>query len=1855
MQKLQSVRIAFREPWCEVVVPASWRGLRERPYWLNNIDSSRYQGQFTMSRHKVSMINKLKTIGFQRDRGRSRKTRRLFESENFSLPNVTLEIRQMLSGTDPNPPTTWKTDNTWGSGYQAEVTVTNQQPTWIDDFQFQFDLADNITSIWGGRIVSHVGSTYTVAPDSWASRLQAGSKFSLGFVATGSAGPAAGQVQNPLLRWNLDGGIATTPGTDDGSTDNGSPTPTDPPAVTANVAIDYSVTSDWGSGFNGQIKITNTGTANINGWELKFHTSNTLSSVWNGVATGSSGNVTIRNESWNGTLTPGSSVTIGFTASGTSANRPTDYFFNGTAVEVVNDGGSGGGNTGDDGGGTVTPPSTNAPAKPTIRVDAVIGAPAGTYEASFAIWSGTQANRWSLYENDVLIYSGDLETNATGSQTASTQIVRTYGAGQFRVVVENANGTTSSDSLTRVFGGASPIRLNSVDVGSGQAASVVVDQGVSRFSFVNLNAPANSAFEVYTNTPDVVKVSVSSDGQLQVEGLAAGRASVMIRDTSTGEARWLGVTVRNADGTMPGWPDTVALGSVSEDTPSNLAFWRSYENPSQNKQMDIRYIYLNGGPVNGWRSWSATDGDRLVSYLRESQKLGMIPYFVWYNIPDGGESYYTNLQHIQDPAYMKAYFEDLKFALDTINAQAGDWPVGFILEPDFLGYLMQNSGLSPDQISAQTSAVYESGLLDRSVDPDFANHVGGLVQAINYSISKVTPSMRFGWQVNLWASPETPGNGIIRATDSLGWDAGRSAVSNTANAIADYYKSAGILSYGANFVSIDKYGLDAGAQNGAAADPAASTWFWNADHWSNYLLFAKTLHENTGMPITLWQLPVGRINGTTQSNPYDASGTFADLNNTSQHYEDSAPSYFFGDTFQTTDSRAAYFGSNQSGDAGVTVNGNTVTWTSHMRDALDAGITTLLFGAGVGDSTSSVGNPPTDGYWWITKAQEYLANPVPLDPTTPVDPPAPTPTPPPVTNPPVISASSQSVVEGQSGSTNLVYTVNLSAASNSTVTVAYSTSDNTATSGSDYVATRGVLSFAPGETSKTINVPVLGDSVVEDDETFGLSFSDPTNATLGVTSVTGTIVNDDTAQAPQQPSLAIGSTTVTEGNSGTVSLVFQVTLSAASTSPVTVNYSSANGTATAGTDYEATSGTLTFAPGETNQTVSVPVNGDTAVEENETLSLTLSSALGAMIATATGTGTILNDDTYPQPDPNPPAPTPTPASGKQIVGYFAEWGIYGRQYNITDVPADKLTVLNYAFAQIKDGEVAIYDTYAAIEKSFPGDTWDQPIRGNFNQIAKMKAANPNLSVVISVGGWTLSSPFSDVAATEASRQKFAESAVRFVKQYGFDGIDLDWEYPVSGGLETNKTSPADKQNYTLLVQALRAEFNKQEAIDGEDYLITMAVPPGYSTMQNFELPELAQSLDWMNVMAYDYHGAWENTTGHNAPLYANPNSSFPDEAKFNVDYIMQAYVAAGVPKNQLVMGAPMYGRTWQGVQPGPNGDGLFQTATGAGAGTWEKGVIDYADLLNKVQTDPATYQLYRDPSSQVPYVYAPNKDGGWFSSFEDTTSLGTKLDYILANEYAGMMFWELDADVRDASSPDSLLGLAASRLLENQPSLPGISASDVSVMEGNSGTTQATVTISLSKASEQPVTVNYGTFDGTANSGTDYAAATGQLTFAPGETSKTIPLVVYGDTVAETNETFQIRLNNAVGASILKNASTVTVTNDDAPPAPPVSSDTAVLNITGSWLPGFGGEITVKNTTGSAFSSGWILEFDANFEISSLWNAEIVGRVGNRYTVKSLSWNGSLAAGATVKFGINGNLTTAGVSPSISGATIRKA
>jgi CSLREA domain-containing protein len=235
---------------------------------------------------------------------------------------------------------------------------------------------------------------------------------------------------------------------------------------------------------------------------------------------------------------------------------------------------------------------------------------------------------------------------------------------------------------------------------------------------------------------------------------------------------------------------------------------------------------------------------------------------------------------------------------------------------------------------------------------------------------------------------------------------------------------------------------------------------------------------------------------------------------------------------------------------------------------------------------------------------------------------------------PTLSINNVTANEGNSGITPFVFTVTLSAPSASTVTVNFATADGTASSASDYITTFGTLTFNPGVLTQTITVNVGGDTTVEPDETFFVNLSAPTNATIAVGTGTGTIVNDDAASLP---TLSINSVSLAEGNSGTTPFVFTVTLSAASASTVTVNYATADGTATAPSDYGAAAGTLTFAPGATTRTITVGVVGDTVVEPNKTFSVNLSAPTNATIAAATGTGTILDDDSV-----APPASTPIP-------------------------------------------------------------------------------------------------------------------------------------------------------------------------------------------------------------------------------------------------------------------------------------------------------------------------------------------------------------------------------------------------------------------------------------------------------------------------------------------------------------------------------------------------------------------------------------------------------------------------------------
>ncbi|OMD17805.1 glycosyl hydrolase family 18 protein [Paenibacillus odorifer] len=402
--------------------------------------------------------------------------------------------------------------------------------------------------------------------------------------------------------------------------------------------------------------------------------------------------------------------------------------------------------------------------------------------------------------------------------------------------------------------------------------------------------------------------------------------------------------------------------------------------------------------------------------------------------------------------------------------------------------------------------------------------------------------------------------------------------------------------------------------------------------------------------------------------------------------------------------------------------------------------------------------------------------------------------------------------------------------------------------------------------------------------------------------------------------------------------------------------------------------------------------------------------------------------------------TANAAQDYKLVGYYASWAAYGRAYNVTDIDPTKMNVINYAFADIcwngihgnpdptgpnpvtwscqneqgqaisvPNGTIVLGDPWIDTGKSFEDDKWDDPIKGNLKQLWKLKEKNPNLKTLISVGGWTWSNRFSDVAATAATREVFANSAVDFIRKYKMDGVDLDWEYPVSGGLAGNSYRPEDKENYVLLLQKVREKLNTAGAADGKTYLLTIASGAGPTYINNNNLAGIASVVDWINIMTYDFNGSWNTTTGHNAPLYYDPAASasgLTEPQNFNIDKAVTSYLANGVPANKLVLGMAFYGRGWGGAPA--SGNGQYQVSAGISpTGTWEKGSYDFYDLeANYINKNG--YTRYWNDTSKVPYLYNPTNQT--FISYDDVESFGHKISYLKSKGLAGAMFWETSGD-----------------------------------------------------------------------------------------------------------------------------------------------------------------------------------------------------------------------------------------------------
>ncbi|MBE0359245.1 glycosyl hydrolase family 18 protein [Pseudoalteromonas aliena] len=453
--------------------------------------------------------------------------------------------------------------------------------------------------------------------------------------------------------------------------------------------------------------------------------------------------------------------------------------------------------------------------------------------------------------------------------------------------------------------------------------------------------------------------------------------------------------------------------------------------------------------------------------------------------------------------------------------------------------------------------------------------------------------------------------------------------------------------------------------------------------------------------------------------------------------------------------------------------------------------------------------------------------------------------------------------------------------------------------------------------------------------------------------------------------------------------------------------------------------------------------------------------------------------------------------------YFVEWGIYGRDFDVTNIPAQNLSHILYGFIPIcgpndsltgnpkrsleiacagtQDFEVVIHDPWAAVQKALPGVDANDPIRGTYSQLMALKQRYPDLKILPSVGGWTLSDPFSSFT-DKANRDIFVASMEEFLKTWKFyDGVDIDWEYPGGDGANKSIGDPInDGPAYVALMQELRAMLDQLEAETGRTYELTSAIGAGYDKIEDVDYQAASQYMDYIFAMTYDFYGAWSGVTGHQAALYCGEhisagecNGTGLDESgeprkgpAYTTDNAVQLLLAQNVPSKKIVVGAAMYGRGWEGVFPtGTTIDGNPMTATGSGPlkgsnaqGVWEDGVIDYKGIKSfMIGTDGMGvngFEVGYDDQAQGAYVW--NRSTGKLITYDNAKSVIAKGQYVQQYNLGGLFAWEIDGDNGDILNAmhDGLGGVV--QPVNNKPVLNV--QSTVTVNAGESVSVSATAT-----------------------------------------------------------------------------------------------------------------------------------------------------------------------------------------------------
>ena len=695
--------------------------------------------------------------------------------------------------------------------------------------------------------------------------------------------------------------------------------------------------------------------------------------------------------------------------------------------------------------------------------------------------------------------------------------------------------------------------------------------------------------------------------------------------------------------------------------------------------------------------------------------------------------------------------------------------------------------------------------------------------------------------------------------------------------------------------------------------------------------------------------------------------------------------------------------------------------------------------------------------------------------------------------PPVIpsmSIANVSMAEGNAGTSVMAFTVTLSQAATTPVTVNYATSNGTALAGSDYVATSGTLTIAAGATTGTINVTINGDTTVEADETLIVTLSGASaNSTIGTATATGTITNDDVAP-PVIPSISIANATLVEGNAGTSVMAFTVTLSQAATTPVTVNYATSNGTALAGSDYVATSGTLTIAAGATTGTINVTINGDTTVEADETLIVTLSGAsANSTIGTATATGTITNDDVAPPP---------------------------------TGLPSISIASVSKA-----EGNVGTSNIVFTVTLSQPSAT---PVTVNFatsdlTALAGSDYISKSGSVTIPAGSTTGTFFVSIYGDTTLENDDIFKVTLSGASANSVIGTGV-----ASGTIANDDASPVSSLPILSLGNAIIAEGNSGTS----NMVFTVSMNKTSTTAVKVDYYSSAMTA----TAGEDYTPVYTTLTIPAGAMSATFNVVVSGDTKFETDENFGMYLLNA--KNASIAIDRSVGVILNDDLPTVSINNVTQLEGDTGT----KSYIFTVQLSDPLTTDVSVNYLTSDFTAIAGQDYQA-QTGTLVIPAGSTTGTITITGYGDTTIESDEQFKVLLTNLSSNAALLNATGIGT--ILTDDVQQTVITATNSSVLEGNRGSTRMNFTLTRSGNLAVTSQIFLYTDDttGTATEFVDYQGAAGYVTFLPGETTKIVQIKVYGDTTVEADETFKLRMAYPTNAVLALDYVTGTILNDD--------------------------------------------------------------------------------------------------------------